>query len=131
MSSVFTGSAASFFLKEHGSKVPNITTTVDIYERRDYVGGRSTVVYPFEGETSHPRNGSVAIEVGASIFVAANLNLFHAAKVFNLTTIDHDDDEREPGSSFWDGEQFVFQTTGSRWYDYPRLLWRYGRSPMK
>jgi len=56
-------------------------------------------VYPY-GNTSLP-----PLELGASIFVSANKNLWRASDEFNLTRSDF-----ETGSTtgIWDGEQFIF-----------------------
>lgn len=49
------------------------------------------------------------IELGASIFVEINRNMWRASDEFNLTrygfTNREDDDEGELG--FWDGEKFI------------------------
>lgn len=63
------------------------------------------------------------IELGASIFVEINRNMWRASDEFNLTrygfTNKEDDDEGELG--FWDGEKFII-TVRLIWL----VLWRYG-----
>ena len=63
-----------------------------------YVG--STVVYPYNDTNIYPA------ELGDSIYVEANKNLWRAAQDFSLGTYNFLDDEDTAG--FWDGEQFVF-----------------------
>lgn len=71
----------------------------------------STVVYPY-GNTSLP-----AVELGASIFVKANKNLWRAADEFNLTRRDFRD---ENGLGIWDGEKLLFTVRK------PAILWACG-----
>lgn len=67
------------------------------------------------------------IELGASIFVEINRNMWRASDEFNLTrygfTNREDDDEGELG--FWDGEKFIITV---RLYRLPvwLMLYRYG-----
>jgi prenylcysteine oxidase/farnesylcysteine lyase len=46
------------------------------------------------------------LELGASIFVRANKNLWRASDEFNLTRIDFEDEESNMG--IWDGQEFLF-----------------------
>jgi hypothetical protein len=63
----------------------------------------STTVYPYGNKSLAP------MELGASIFVAANKNLWRATDVFNLTRIEFEDDSIEDDSvGIWDGETFPF-----------------------
>ncbi|CAG7846092.1 SubName: Full=Related to prenylcysteine oxidase {ECO:0000313/EMBL:CCA66843.1} [Serendipita indica DSM 11827] len=100
---------------------------VDVFERADYVGGRSTVVYPYNDTALAP------VELGASIFVDANKNMVRAALQYDLETIEFGEDNELVG--IWDGSQFLV-TTGNKGFfgkiwENIRLLWRYGyRSPM-
>ncbi|KAJ7284612.1 Prenylcysteine lyase-domain-containing protein [Mycena rebaudengoi] len=116
------GTSAAFWLSKAQERF-GLDFEVDLYEKASYVGGRSTVVYPYEN-TSLP-----AVEVGASIFVQANKNMWRAADEFNLTRRDFRD---ETGLGIWDGEKLVFTTTGGwwSWWDSAKALLRYGwRSP--
>lgn len=63
----------------------------------------STTVYPYN-DTSLP-----PIELGASIFVKANKNLWRASDEFNLTREDFEDDDSEMG--LWDGEKVVLRVS--------------------
>ena len=91
---------------------------IDVYESKDYIGGRelsclplhetfpliyfigSTVVYPYDN-SSLPE-----LELGASIFVQANKNLWRASDEFNLTRRDFREQDYESG--IWDGQNMLF-----------------------
>ena len=60
----------------------------------------STVVYPYDN-ASLPE-----LELGASIFVEANHNLWRASDEFNLTRRDFQDEDYESG--IWDGQNILF-----------------------
>lgn len=60
----------------------------------------STVVYPY-GNDSLP-----ALELGASIFVKVNKNLWRASDEFNLTRRDFKEEGGEMG--IWDGQSLIF-----------------------
>jgi len=62
----------------------------------------STVVYPYD-------DGNLpAIELGASIFVEENKNLWRASTEFNLTRFAGETD----GVGIWDGENVIFTVRG-------------------
>ncbi|KAF7339982.1 Prenylcysteine lyase [Mycena venus] len=93
----------------------------------------STVVFPHDN-TSLP-----AIELGASIFVKANKNMWRAVDEFNLTRRDFRDDK---GMGIWDGEKLLFTVnlippylaSGGwwSWWDNAKALLRYGfQSPRR
>lgn len=135
------GSSAAFWLGlarlRHGHDIE-----IDVYDKQGYVGGRayhpshrvsaapnfcigSTTVYPYEN-TSLP-----VAELGASIFVKANKNLWRATDEFNLTRLDFAKDETlNDDTGIWDGEKFVYIIRGggrfSGWLESAKLLWRYG-----
>jgi prenylcysteine oxidase/farnesylcysteine lyase len=144
------GSSAAFWLGlaklRHGLDVE-----IDVYDKLGYVGGRtysivfkasdttltcilrvyagSTTVYPYGNKTLPPQ------ELGASIFVSVNKNLWRATDEFNLTKIKFDD---MPGGTtgVWDGERFVFVMHSgsflSGWWETAKLFWRYGwTAPMR
>ncbi|KAH8120483.1 Prenylcysteine lyase-domain-containing protein [Phellopilus nigrolimitatus] len=122
------GSSAAFWAAKARAR-SGVAVEVDVYEREGYVGGRSTTVFPYDDATLDP------VELGASIFVESNKNLWRAAQEFNLTKIKFDDDDNE-SVGFWDGEKFVFIMNGGSgifgWLDNIKALWRYGfRSPSK
>ncbi|EPQ61030.1 FAD/NAD P-binding domain-containing protein [Gloeophyllum trabeum ATCC 11539] len=122
------GSSAAFWIAK-AKKRSGLEIDVDVYEQSGYIGGRSTVVYPYNNTKLPP------VELGASIFVQANKNLWRASQEFNLTRYNFDDDNDETG--IWDGEKFVLtigggKSTWSNWLDNLKLLWRYGwSSPQK
>lgn len=60
----------------------------------------STTVYPYDDATNFK-----PIELGASIFVRANKNLWRASDEFELERRDFDDDDSDMG--IWDGEKFL------------------------
>ncbi|KAG9004826.1 hypothetical protein FRB90_010688 [Tulasnella sp. 427] len=109
------GSSAAFWIQKaqerHGTDIQ-----VDIFEKLKYVGGRSITVHPYD-DPSLP-----AEELGASIFVSANKNLFRAAREFGLEFADSFDGD---DVTVWNGEEVLFTYTGS-WWDNIKILWRYG-----
>ncbi|KAJ6501653.1 Prenylcysteine lyase-domain-containing protein [Mycena vitilis] len=116
------GSSAAFWIskaKERGFADLGIDVEVDVYEKDSYIGGRSTVVFPHD-DTSLP-----AVELGASIFVKANKNMWRAVDEFNLTRRDFRD---ENGLGIWDGEKLLFTASGGwwTWWDSAKALFRYG-----
>ncbi|TFK57561.1 FAD/NAD(P)-binding domain-containing protein [Heliocybe sulcata] len=118
------GSSAAFWIAK-AKKRSDVEVEVDVYESAGYIGGRSTVVYPYENRELKP------VELGASIFVKANKNLWRAAEEFNLTRYNFEEDDDETG--IWDGEKFVLTLGGgksfwSSWWDNLKVLWRYGYS---
>ncbi|KAF8349812.1 Prenylcysteine lyase-domain-containing protein [Amanita rubescens] len=115
------GASAAFWLSKAKERF-GLDIGVDIYEQSSYVGGRSTVVYPYENESLIP------VELGASIFVKANKNLWRATEEFNLTRRDFKELNYEIG--IWDGEAIVV-SFGNSWFDTLKLLWRYGFSPKR
>ncbi|KAI0035282.1 FAD/NAD-P-binding domain-containing protein [Vararia minispora EC-137] len=125
------GSSAAFWISKAKQRF-GIDVEVDIFEKSDYVGGRSTTVQPFNDSAYAP------MELGASIFVEINKNMWRASNEFNLTRIGFTGDDGE-GMGIWDGSQFLFTEgdlgwTGplSSWYDTIKVLWRYGfASPTK
>ncbi|KAG8818418.1 hypothetical protein FRC17_010843, partial [Serendipita sp. 399] len=71
------GSSAALWISKAAERQGK-EVVVDVFERRDYIGGRSTVVYPYN-DTSMNR-----VELGGSIFVPANKNLVRASKEYKL-----------------------------------------------
>jgi hypothetical protein len=121
------GTSSAFFLTHLATADPSLAVDIDLFEANDYIGGRSTVAYPYDNE-SYP-----AIELGASIFVPANKNLWKAAKHFNLTlqSMHGGDDEEADGMAIWNGEDFVYKEgSGYGWWNMAKLFWRYGTSPL-
>ncbi|OAX43623.1 FAD/NAD(P)-binding domain-containing protein [Rhizopogon vinicolor AM-OR11-026] len=115
------GSSAAFWISKAKERY-GINVEIDVYERSDYVGGRTTVIYPYNDTTLTP------LELGGSIFVDANKNLMRASKEFNLTLTAFEDEDSDTG--IWDGEKFVLVLdSGSylkSWWTTLKVLWRYG-----
>lgn len=100
---------------------------ISVFERNDFVGGRSTTVNAYDDPT-------LPVELGASIFVKVNKILNDAVEEFNLSVNDLHSTADIPGAALavWDGEKFVFVQEGSYgWWDTAKLLWRYGLTPIK
>ncbi|KAI9027288.1 Prenylcysteine lyase-domain-containing protein, partial [Phycomyces nitens] len=116
------GTSAAFWLK-NAFEDTDIELHSTIYERSHRLGGR-TMTTPVKGD---PALG--AIEVGASIFVEANHNLMNATKNFGLNRTTLTGHKQKLG--VWDGQSFLFQETGSTYWDGAKFLWRYGSSPLK
>ncbi|TNY24016.1 Prenylcysteine lyase-domain-containing protein [Rhodotorula diobovata] len=135
------GSSAAYFLSHFGKlKDLGLETDVTIYEQADHVGGRSTVVWPWNDDPlSDPRplgadkNDTLyepPVEMGASVFVAANKNLVKAVSAFGLELDAYGGEEGQTAA--WDGERWVYQEKGSfgwGWWSKIKAVWRYGRSP--
>jgi prenylcysteine oxidase/farnesylcysteine lyase len=127
-----TGSSAAYFLS-HFAREAGLETDVTVFEANDYLGGRSTVLWPWNDEPfedpcqlGEPDIHEKPVELGASIFVSANLNLQKAAKVFELELVEHGGEDGE--TAIWDGEQWVYEETGKfvwDWWGKAKLLWRY------
>jgi prenylcysteine oxidase / farnesylcysteine lyase len=108
---------------------------ITIFERNDYIGGRTTTVNAWDAP-------SVPVEVGGSIFVQVNKILVDAVEAFNLSTTkftddgDEEDEEKSaPGLGIWNSREFVFKQSsgGGGWYywDLAKLIWRYGLAPIR
>ncbi|KAH8079076.1 FAD/NAD(P)-binding domain-containing protein [Cristinia sonorae] len=75
------------------------------------------------------------MELGASIFVRANKNLWRATEEFNLTRTGFTGDDDGDETGIWDGEKFVFTMGASNgwlggWWNSLKVVWRYGyRAP--
>ncbi|EJD55206.1 FAD/NAD(P)-binding domain-containing protein [Auricularia subglabra TFB-10046 SS5] len=117
------GTSAAFWLSLSKQRA-NHTFEIDVYDRSDYVGGRSTTIQPY-GNNELPQ-----IELGGSIFVDANKNMVRAATEFGLDFGDSDFNHKHE-LGLWDGQQFVFRTETSgisSWWGSLKALWRYGYS---
>ncbi|KAF7354883.1 Prenylcysteine lyase [Mycena sanguinolenta] len=114
------GASAAFWIAKAKERFGGIDEVeVDVYDKNSYIGGR-TVVYPYDDSTNFS-----AVELGASIFVKANKNIWRAVDEFNLTRRDFRD---ENGMGIWDGEKLLFTTSGGwwSWWDSAKALLRYG-----
>ena len=108
----------------------------------------STTVYPYDDDTLESH------ELGASIFVKVNKNLWRAVDEFGLERVEFDGDDDNDIMGIWDGHEFVLtvrscvalhdlngclmlhKTGGgsfySGWLDKLKILWRYGyKAPSK
>jgi prenylcysteine oxidase / farnesylcysteine lyase len=63
-------------LAHFGREGPGIETDITVFERGEYIGGRSTVVWPWEEDpeaipaAAEQEEGEEPVECGASIFVS-------------------------------------------------------------
>ncbi|OCH92435.1 FAD/NAD(P)-binding domain-containing protein [Obba rivulosa] len=115
------GSSAAFWIAKAKERF-GLDVEVDVFEKNDYIGGRSTVVYPYGNISLEP------VELGASIFVKANKNLWRATEEFELDRVGFEDDDNVMG--VWDGSKFRLTTGGGwffgGWWDKLKIIWRYG-----
>ncbi|MCJ1403347.1 hypothetical protein MMC11_006570 [Xylographa trunciseda] len=121
------GASTAFYINRFRS--PCQPTNITVYERSNYVGGRSTTVNVY-GNPAEP------VELGASIFVQVNRNLVSAANEFGLVTTNNADGRPKESADMlgvWDGEVFKFvQSEGnSKWWNIAKLLWKYGLAPIR
>lgn len=118
------GSSAAYYLNrfQHPCSRVNIT----VYERSSYVGGRSTTVDVY-GDPTEP------VELGASIFVEVNKNLFSAAREFGLATQGFKPEIQDLPNTLgiYDGRDWVFMGSESGWWTTAKILWRYGLAPLR
>ncbi|KAL7275843.1 hypothetical protein RUND412_001188 [Rhizina undulata] len=120
------GTSSAYFLRKfvEGS---NTRVNITLFERRNYIGGRSTTVNVYD-DPSEP------VELGASIFVAINQNLVNAADEFGLSYSSVNSARpKEADDSFgvYNGSKFVFTqpATSSKWDEWlsiGRILYKYG-----
>ncbi|KAI0683508.1 FAD/NAD(P)-binding domain-containing protein [Earliella scabrosa] len=126
------GSSAAFWIGKAKERY-GLDVEVDVYDKNEYIGGRSITVNPYGDDSLEP------VELGASIFVEVNKNLWRAVDEFGLERNkwgDDGDDGDEDVTGIWDGQEFVITLGGrafySGWLDTLKVLWRYGyKSPKK
>lgn len=118
------GASTAFYLHRAYPCPLNIT----VYERNDYIGGRSTTVGVYG-------NSSVPVELGASIFVSANHHLMSAVTRFGLSTRNYEGEDLDGATSvgIWDGRHLVYtqSDSGYEWWNAVRMVWKYGMSPIR
>ncbi|KAI9654859.1 MAG: hypothetical protein M1831_005228 [Alyxoria varia] len=144
------GTSAAYFLRKYSFDA-NVPLDITIYERNDYVGGRSITVTPFldqdEETPSDLRSGNNTsnisrdkypspVELGASIFVSVNYNLRNASHDLHLNTTattNEAGDDSGQATGIWNGSKFVFIEPGSepknpieRYWNMVKMVWRYG-----
>ncbi|MCJ1247708.1 hypothetical protein MMC30_004923 [Trapelia coarctata] len=119
------GASTAYHLNRYGS--PCQPRNITVYERSDYVGGRSTTVNVYD-DPAEP------VELGASIFVEVNRILVSAAREFGLITTTGDRPRESPETlGVWDGEifRFVQNEGGYMWWNIVKLIWKYGLAPIR
>ncbi|KAF5377177.1 hypothetical protein D9615_006339 [Tricholomella constricta] len=109
------GSSAAFWISKAKERY-GLSVEIDVYERETYIGGRSTIVYPYSNTSLPP------LEVGASIFVSANKNIWRASDEFNLTRREFDQGGQ---TGVWDGEELLF-SFGDGWWHTVKAILRFG-----
>ncbi|KAI9057361.1 hypothetical protein FKP32DRAFT_1746212 [Trametes sanguinea] len=122
------GSSAAFWISK-GKERYGLDVEIDVYDKNPYIGGRSITVHPYEDESLEPA------ELGASIFIKNNKNLWRAVDEFGLERVGFDEGVDDT-MGIWDGKEFVLTTSGgsllSNWLSKVKILWRYGwRAPTK
>ncbi|KAI0683527.1 Prenylcysteine lyase-domain-containing protein [Earliella scabrosa] len=115
------GSSAALWLRKAAER-HGLELEVDLFERNDYIGGRSTIVQPYNDPTLEP------VELGGSVFVSANKNMWRAVDEYGFERMKFENDEDVMG--IWDGEKFVLTVGGDKfysdWITKLKILWRYG-----
>lgn len=92
-----------------------------MFEANDYIGGRSTTVNAYN-------DPSVPVELGGSIFVEINYNLYNATKELGLEFSDLSTASELEGAEelgIYNGKEMVF-TISNDWKTIPKVIWRYG-----
>ena len=120
------GSSVAYYIRKFALE-DGFDLNITVFERSEFVGGRSTTVNVFSSPLE-------PVELGASIFVKVNKNLVSAVKEFGLTTsaFARKTDEQTDQLGVWDGEEFVFrQADGGSWWDLAKLFWKYGLAPVR
>ncbi|KAI0644039.1 Prenylcysteine lyase-domain-containing protein [Trametes meyenii] len=122
------GSSSAFWIAKAKERY-GLNVEIDVYDKNSYVGGRSTTVFPYEDDSLEP------VELGASIFIEANANLWRAVDEFGLERIKFEDED-DDATGIWDGQEFVLTTSSgsfySDWLNKIKILWRYGyKAPAK
>ncbi|KAK6357174.1 hypothetical protein TWF718_001499 [Orbilia javanica] len=118
------GSSAAYFLKEYAAK-HDFHVNITVYEKNNYIGGRTTTVDAYD-DPEEP------VELGGSIFVQVNKNMFEAAKLFKLPIAGYNTGSSDGAEQLgvWNGKEFVVTINGG-WWETIRLAWRYGMSPLR
>ncbi|RPA73237.1 Prenylcysteine oxidase [Ascobolus immersus RN42] len=129
------GASTAYYLRRFATNA-SIPLDITVFERSDFVGGRSTTVNAYD-DADHP------IELGASIFVEVNANLVSATEELGLDVVDlervprDEGEEREFSANFavYNGEEMVFTMPyidGKKdaWWNNIKVLWRYGMAPI-
>ncbi|ODV96735.1 hypothetical protein PACTADRAFT_48551 [Pachysolen tannophilus NRRL Y-2460] len=126
------GSSAAYHLQYFTNHLYNVT----IFEKANYVGGRSTTISNFEGSNDNDDIDDFYAELGASIFIKDNKILSKAVDIFNLTLQEFSVEEKYPdlfdGSfGIWNGNKFVFEGQSNSLWSKFKFWKKYGYSPIK
>jgi prenylcysteine oxidase/farnesylcysteine lyase len=121
------GASTAYSLRKYAEE-QGVQLNITVFERADYVGGRSTTVNVFD-DPAYP------IELGASIFVEVNYNLVNASRDLGLGVRSAGFErphEIPEVLGVWDGKEFVFvMEESSSWWNIAKLIWRYGLAPIR
>ncbi|KAL0950719.1 hypothetical protein HGRIS_007495 [Hohenbuehelia grisea] len=110
------GSSAAYWISRAKERF-GLDVEIDVYEREGYIGGRSTTIYPYNDRSLQP------LELGASLFVEINKNLWRASEEFNLTRRPFREDQ--PVLGIWDGSEVLLALEGNE-QDGAKVVGRYG-----
>lgn len=119
------GSATAYYLQ----RFANTSYDITIFEKSNYIGGRSTTVNVYD-------NSSWYVELGASIFVSANRILMKSIEEFGLETRKYGEQIQKQQNGIqnsigvWNGTEFIL-TLSDTWFSKAKLLLKYGLSPIK
>ncbi|CDO76406.1 hypothetical protein BN946_scf184937.g20 [Trametes cinnabarina] len=121
------GSAAAFWIAKAKERY-GLDVEVDVYDKNSYVGGRATTVQPYGLSELDP------IELGGTVFVEANKNLWRATAEFGLERVPYENPSDVIG--VWDGKKFLITIGGQNWCSdlltKAKLIWKYGlQAPLK
>ncbi|KKA30303.1 hypothetical protein TD95_005368 [Thielaviopsis punctulata] len=119
------GSSAAYHLRKFADE-SGVAVNITVFEKSDRIGGRTLTVNAWG-------NRLIPVELGASIFVEANLIMCEAVGALNLTYKNPELGEDGGEIGVWNGENFVLKEKQDdfTWFDYARLFWRYGLAPLK
>ena len=115
------GTSSAYFLSQQ-ARAAGRNVDIRLFERTDYLGGRSTIIYPFDDDETY-----APIEAGASVFIDANLNLQKATKLFDLSPIPFGGDSDREG--IWNGRKMVYEDPVNGSHS-AGLLKRYGAADL-
>ncbi|OSC98852.1 FAD/NAD(P)-binding domain-containing protein [Trametes coccinea BRFM310] len=121
------GSSAAFWIAKAQERY-GIDVEVDVYDKNGYIGGRSTVVQPYGMPELDP------IELGGTVFVEANKNLWRATDEFGFERVPYDNASDTVG--IWDGREFALTIGGPSWYSdiltKAKVIFKYGiQAPLR
>ncbi|RPB25540.1 putative prenylcysteine lyase [Terfezia boudieri ATCC MYA-4762] len=120
------GSSTAYYLQKFAAN-KSFDVSITVYEKNSYVGGRSTTVNVYN-------NPDEVVELGASIFVEVNENLYNATKEFGLECSDNYISRRvsKDALGVYDGQSFIFrQPYDTTWWNNLAILWKYGLTPIR